>query len=209
MLLCVCVAWLLWFCQHSAARPMSGVLQSHDTYLAAQDVSKQAQDVEAANANANDSSIRLISGKVQVSPDHHLDQGLKAENDGKKITFIFDPVLKIMSSLKAQHDKKLRVTGSGMVLRLRVTGSWLVLRLRVTGSWLVLRIRVTGSGMVLRPRVTGSWMVLSPRVTGSWMFRVEDPLVQKQALAEFQQVYHAATRSGMCNHTSPHALSDR
>ncbi|CAL8324454.1 unnamed protein product [Lota lota] len=69
MLLCLCVAWLL-CSQHSAARPMSDVLHSDDTYQAAHDVSRQAQDLETGD----DTSFRLISNKVKVSPDHHLDQ---------------------------------------------------------------------------------------------------------------------------------------
>ncbi|CAL8242627.1 unnamed protein product [Merluccius merluccius] len=49
---------------------MSDVLHSDDAYLAARDVSRKAQDVEAEE----DSSIRLISGKVQLSQGHHQNQ---------------------------------------------------------------------------------------------------------------------------------------
>ncbi|KAG7278576.1 hypothetical protein CRUP_013318 [Coryphaenoides rupestris] len=71
MLLCVCIVWLL-SSQQSSARPLSAVLQNQATFDAVDKLSELAQDVEAANNN--NTSVRLITGKVRFSPDHHLDE---------------------------------------------------------------------------------------------------------------------------------------
>ncbi|CAL8386615.1 unnamed protein product [Boreogadus saida] len=66
MLLFVCFAWLL-CSQHSSARPMSKVLHNPDTYQAAHDISRKAQEPETLE----ETSFRLIS---RVSPNQTLDQ---------------------------------------------------------------------------------------------------------------------------------------
>ncbi|CAL8405528.1 unnamed protein product [Arctogadus glacialis] len=162
---------------------------------------------------------------LALGPNHPGETITKANEEVKKVldlndvTFIFDPVVTIMSSLMAQHDKVFLMNATlGVYLQILsrvlaeptpapegpgVTGGPEGPRFKEVRP--ALRKLQAELLRVKRHYYHGNQNnPLQAALDQLHAIKVDDPLVQRQALAEFLKVRHAASSVGLrnINHTS-------